>query len=92
MSLLDLLVLLLIAGICGSIGQSIVGYSHGGCIVSIAVGFIGALLGEWLARKLSLPEFFVVNIGDSNFPVVWSILGSIIFTGFISLFFKGKRK
>ena len=92
MSLLDLLILLVIAGICGSIGQSLVGYSHGGCIVSIAVGFIGALLGEWLARKLSLPEFFVVNIGGSNFPVVWSILGSVIFTGFISSFFKGKKR
>jgi uncharacterized membrane protein YeaQ/YmgE (transglycosylase-associated protein family) len=92
MSLLDLLILLLIAGICGSIGQSIVGYSHGGCVVSIAVGFIGALLGEWIARKLSLPAFFVVNIGGSNFPVVWSILGSVIFTGLISLFFKGKKR
>ncbi len=92
MSLLDLLILLLIAGICGSIGQSIVGYSHGGCVVSIAVGFIGALLGEWIARKLSLPDFFVVNIGGSNFPVVWSILGSVIFTGLISLFFKGKKR
>ena len=92
MSLLDLLILLVIAGICGSIGQSIVGYSHGGCIVSIAVGFIGALLGEWIARKLALPDFFVVNIGGSNFPVVWSILGSIVFTGFISLFFKEKKR
>jgi len=92
MSLIDLLLLLLIAGICGSIGQSIVGYSHGGCVVSIAVGFIGALLGEWLARKLSLPDFFVLNIGGSNFPVVWSILGSVIFTAFISLFFKGKKR
>ena len=92
MSLLDLLILLLIAGICGSIGQSIVGYSHGGCVVSIAVGFIGALLGEWIARKLSLPDFFVVNIGGSNFPVVWSILGSVIFTGLISIFFKGKKR
>ena len=92
MSLLDLLILLVIAGICGSIGQSIVGYSHGGCIVSIAVGFIGALLGEWIARKLSLPDFFVVNIGGSNFPVVWSILGSVVFTAIISVFFKGRRR
>ena len=92
MSLLDLLILLVIAGICGSIGQSLVGYSHGGCVVSIAVGFIGALLGQWIARKLALPDFFVVNIGGSNFPVVWSILGSIVFTGLISLFFKGKKR
>jgi uncharacterized membrane protein YeaQ/YmgE (transglycosylase-associated protein family) len=92
MSLIDLLILLIIAGICGSIGQSIVGYSHGGCIVSIAVGFIGALVGEWIARKLVLPDFLVIHVGGSNFPVVWSILGSVVFTGVISLFFKGRRK
>lgn len=92
MSLLDFIILLVIAGICGSIGQSVVGYSHGGCVVSIVVGFIGALLGEWIARKLLLPSFFVVNIGGSNFPIIWSILGSIIFTGVISLLFKKNRR
>lgn len=92
MPVLDFLILLLIAGICGSIGQSLAGYSHRGCLVSIAVGFIGALLGKWIAAKLSLPDFFVVNVGGSNFPVVWSILGSLIFTGLINLLFKSKRE
>jgi uncharacterized membrane protein YeaQ/YmgE (transglycosylase-associated protein family) len=92
MTLIDFLILLVIAGICGSIGQSLVGYSHGGCFLSIVVGFIGALVGEWIARKLALPEFFVVNIGSSSFPVIWSILGSVIFTGVISLLFKGKHR
>ena len=41
MTLLDLLILLLIAGLCGSIGQAIAGYSRGGCLVSIALGFVG---------------------------------------------------
>ncbi len=49
--LLQLLLLLLIAGVCGSLGQAIGGYSHGGCLVSIALGFIGALLGTWLASS-----------------------------------------
>ena len=52
--LLQLLLLLLIAGVCGSLGQAIGGYSHGGCLVSIALGFIGALLGTWLAGALHL--------------------------------------
>src|SRR5688500_15174013 len=33
-TLIDFLILLLIAGICGAIGQAITGYSHGGCLVS----------------------------------------------------------
>ena len=56
MTLIDVLLLLLIAGICGSLGQAIAGYSRGGCLVSIALGFVGALLGMWLARMMGLPE------------------------------------
>ena len=69
MTLMSLLILLLVAGICGSIGQAIAGYSHGGCLVSIALGFIGALVGMWMAHALHLPELFVVRIGGESFPV-----------------------
>jgi uncharacterized membrane protein YeaQ/YmgE (transglycosylase-associated protein family) len=85
MTLLDLLLLLLVAGICGSLGQAISGYSRGGCLVSIALGFIGAVLGMWLARKLGLPELFAVQIGTTSFPIVWSIIGSALFVALITL-------
>jgi uncharacterized membrane protein YeaQ/YmgE (transglycosylase-associated protein family) len=85
MTLLDLIVLLIIAGICGSLGQAISGFSRGGCLVSIALGFIGAILGMWLARQLGLPELFSINIGGTNFPIVWSIIGSAVFVAIISL-------
>jgi uncharacterized membrane protein YeaQ/YmgE (transglycosylase-associated protein family) len=85
MTLLDLLLLLLVAGICGSLGQAISGYSRGGCLVSIALGFIGAVLGMWLARKLGLPELFPVQIGTTSFPIVWSIIGSALFVAVITL-------
>lgn len=85
MTLMEFLILLLIAGICGSIAQSLVGFTQRGCFISIITGFIGALIGTWLARKLSLPDFFVINIGRENFPVVWSILGSIILVAILSL-------
>ena len=61
MSLIDLCLLLLVAGICGSLGQAISGYSRGGCLVSIALGFIGALLGLWLSRLMGLPELLAIN-------------------------------
>jgi uncharacterized membrane protein YeaQ/YmgE (transglycosylase-associated protein family) len=85
MSILDLLILLLVAGICGSLGQAITGYSRGGCLVSIALGFVGAVLGLWLARKMGLPELFAVRIGDTSFPIIWSIIGSALFVAIISL-------
>ena len=85
MTILDVIVLLIIAGICGSLGQAISGFSRGGCLVSIALGFIGALLGMWLARQLGLPELFSIHIGTTNFPIVWSIIGSAVFVAIISL-------
>lgn len=85
MTLIDLLILLLVAGICGSLGQAIAGYSRGGCLVSIALGFVGALLGMWLARMMGLPELIPVNIGGTSFPIIWSIIGSALFVAIIAL-------
>jgi len=85
MTLLDLILLLIVAGVCGALGQAITGYSRGGCLVSIALGFVGALLGMWLARMMHLPELFSVQIGTTSFPIVWSIIGSALFVAVISL-------
>jgi uncharacterized membrane protein YeaQ/YmgE (transglycosylase-associated protein family) len=85
MTLADFLLLLAVAGLIGAIGQAIAGYSHGGCLVSIGTGFVGALVGTWLARKFSLPDFFALKIGGTTLPVVWSIAGSAIFIALISL-------
>ena len=85
MTLIDVLLLLLVAGICGALGQAIAGYSRGGCLVSIALGFIGALIGMWLARMMGLPELIPVNIGGTNFPIIWAIIGSALFVAVIAL-------
>jgi uncharacterized membrane protein YeaQ/YmgE (transglycosylase-associated protein family) len=92
MSLLGLLVLLLIAAIAGGIGQSIAGYSLGGCLVSAAVGLIGALIGGWVAGALGLPELLVVNIGTWPFPVVWAIIGATLFSLVVGLISRGRPR
>ena len=95
MTLIGFLVLLLIAAICGAIGQSLAGYDLGGCLVSIVVGFIGAWLGLWLAGKMGLPEIWTVNIEGKPFPIIWAIIGSAIFTLIVALlrraFIGGRR-
>jgi uncharacterized membrane protein YeaQ/YmgE (transglycosylase-associated protein family) len=86
MTLTSLLILLLVAGVCGAIGQALAGYSRGGCLASIALGFIGALIGMWIARALGLEELFALRIGGQTFPVIWSIIGAALFVAVISLF------
>ncbi len=85
MSLLGFIMLLLVAAIAGSLGQALAGYSRGGCVISILVGFIGAFVGLWLARQLGLPEILVLTIEGEPFPVVWAIIGSALFAGVLGL-------
>jgi uncharacterized membrane protein YeaQ/YmgE (transglycosylase-associated protein family) len=80
----EFLILLLIALIAGVIGQSIAHYSAGGLLASIAMGFIGALLGMWIARSLGLPEPFAVRVGQT-FPFIWAIIGATLFLALIKL-------
>lgn len=91
MTLVDLLLLLLVAGIIGSIGQAIAGFERGGCLVSIGVGFIGALLGAWLGRQIGAGDLFVLEVGGTSFPVVWSIIGAAVFVAIIGLISRGRR-
>ena len=86
MSLLSLLVLLVVAGVCGAIGQSLAGYSRAGCLTSIVLGFVGALLGTWLAHALHLPQVLAVQVGGESFPVLWSVIGSALFVALLGIF------
>ncbi len=89
MTLLDLIVLLIVAGVCGAIAQAITGFSRGGCLLAIGVGFVGALLGTWLARVLGLPSFFVLNIGGTGLPILWTLIGGALFTAILAAVSRG---
>jgi len=91
MTILEFIILLVIAAICGAIGQAIAGYSLGGFVITIVVGFIGAFLGTWLARVIGLPELLMVDVGGQPFPIVWAIIGSAVFTAIIALFTRRPR-
>ena len=86
MSLESLLILLLLTGICGAIGQAISGCWTGGILGSIVIGFIGWLLGSWLGRRLGLGELLPLDIGGWSFPILWSIIGSALIGLLLKLF------
>jgi uncharacterized membrane protein YeaQ/YmgE (transglycosylase-associated protein family) len=92
MTIFEFLLLLLVAGICGGIAQALVGSSRGGCLVSIALGFIGALLGMWLARQFGLPEMLPLRVGGNSFPIVWSIIGAALFALLLGLISRASKK
>ena len=90
--MIDILISLIIAGIAGSIGRSLSGFSRGGCIISIVVGFIGAIIGTWLARELQLPDPFVIVIRGTSYNILWTIIGAVIFTAALSLITPNKKQ
>ena len=85
MSLVTLVLLIIIAAVCGAVGKALAGDARGGLVVTTVIGFIGALLGPWIAGKLGLPEPFTINVSGHPFPVLWSIIGAALFVAVIHL-------
>ena len=85
MTIVDFVILAVVAAICGMIGESLVGYSVGGCLTAAVIGYVGAFVGLWVARQFGLPEIFTVSIGGSSIPILWSIIGSAVLVGALSL-------
>jgi uncharacterized membrane protein YeaQ/YmgE (transglycosylase-associated protein family) len=90
LTLPGLVVLILIAAICGAVGKALGGGGQGGLVASIALGFIGALLGPWVAHRLSLSEPIVLHVSGQSFPIVWSIIGAALFVALLHLM-SGRR-
>lgn len=85
LTITGLLILLVIAGICGAIGRAIAGGTGGGFFVSIAIGFIGALFGGLIAGYFKLPELLMVAVDGRPFPILWSIIGAALFVALVHL-------
>ena len=84
-SVIGLLLMLLIAAVCGAAGQAIAGYSMGGLLASIGVG-------SWLAANLGLPELLTLDIEGKPFPIIWSIIGATLFALVISFMRAPRRR
>jgi uncharacterized membrane protein YeaQ/YmgE (transglycosylase-associated protein family) len=91
MSLETILILLLVTGICGAIGQAVSGNWTGGVLGSIVIGLLGWLFGAWLAGRLGMGELLPLYIGGWSFPILWSIIGSALIGLVLNLFISRDR-
>ena len=73
-----LIVLIIIAALCGAMGKALAGGAKDELITSIALGFIGALVGPWLAGQFNLAEPLTLTLSGQTFPIVWSIIGAAL--------------
>jgi uncharacterized membrane protein YeaQ/YmgE (transglycosylase-associated protein family) len=91
MPLISFLFMLVIASLTGAIGAGLAGRHRTGCLTSIALGFIGAIIGTFIAQKLDLPLLFWIRFGTYQFPVLWAVFGSAILVAFLNLFSPPRR-
>ena len=85
MSLLGFLILVVVAALAGSVGQLLGGFTRGGCLLAVVVGFVGAFLGQWIATQLELPPVLVLHIEGEPFPVVWAIIGAALLSAVLGV-------
>jgi len=85
MPVISFLFMLIIASLTGALGAGLAGRHRTGCLPSIALGFIGAIIGSYVAQKIDLPLFFWLRFGSYKFPIIWAVFGSAIFVAFLNL-------
>jgi uncharacterized membrane protein YeaQ/YmgE (transglycosylase-associated protein family) len=85
LSVESLIILLLVGGLVGVIGQKLAGVSRGGLLTAITIGFIGALIGSWAVKQFGLPEIYVLKIAHTSFPIVWAIIGAAVLVAILGL-------
>lgn len=88
MELLEVLILIVLAGLCGAVAELILGYADGGILATIIIGIIGAAFGfasaQWLGQVFSgnrnslTPTALTIGVGDTPLDPFWSIIGSMV--------------
>ena len=86
-----LIVLIVIAAVCGAIGKAIAG-GRGGFLISTVLGFVGAVVGPWIAAQLHLREPLVLRVDGHPFPITWSIIGAAVVVAALHLLTRGRRR
>ncbi|OQX90353.1 MAG: hypothetical protein B6D57_03590 [Candidatus Coatesbacteria bacterium 4484_99] len=88
---IKIVVFVILAFIIGSVSSAIVGLSRRGCFLTIIIGLIGAFIGNILSSVLGFPDLLYLRFSDKlEFPLMWSLIGTILFVWIISLALKRK--
>jgi uncharacterized membrane protein YeaQ/YmgE (transglycosylase-associated protein family) len=92
MNATDFILAALVAIVCGTLAQITSGYSRGGWIVNLGLGFLGALAGVVLAQSFDAPEIYNLSVHGVHFPIIYSIIGSVLFVAVVRLLVKSRRR
>ena len=75
MGLIEILIMLAVAGLIGYLGHLIAGgKTRTGLAVNVIVGLVGSYVGWHLVNTLGFSPIYVL----AGFPVIWGIIGAFI--------------
>ncbi|HSW37942.1 MAG TPA: hypothetical protein VLL97_00445 [Acidobacteriota bacterium] len=92
MNAIDFPLIFLVAVVMGTLAQLTSSYSKGGWLSNLGIGFLGAFAGVAAARKLDAPEIYNLAIGVVSFPIIYSVIGAVIFLAAAGLFVRPGRR
>lgn len=91
MSVIEVGLMLVVAAVCGALVQFISGATRGGCPVSVAAALIGAYIAPRIALWQGWSEPFTLELGELEFPVVWSFAGALVLSFVVNMVSRGRR-
>jgi uncharacterized membrane protein YeaQ/YmgE (transglycosylase-associated protein family) len=92
MNFSEVLVVALVAIVFGTFAQLTSGYSRGGWIVNVGIAFLGAVAGTVISRLLNAPVIYDLRLQTSNFPIIYTIVGSVFFIAALGFIVKPRRR
>jgi uncharacterized membrane protein YeaQ/YmgE (transglycosylase-associated protein family) len=92
MNPVEFILILLTSIICGAFAQLTSGFSKGGWIINLLIGFFGALAGVYLSRAFNAPVLYNLRVSGVNFPIVYCVVGSVLFLAAITLVTNPSRR
>ncbi len=91
MSVVEMALLLVVAVVCGALVQFLSGATRGGCPFSVGTAVIGAYAAPRIARWQGWAEPFTLELGELEFPVVWSVAGGLFLAFVVNMLSRGRR-
>ncbi len=91
MSVVEMALLLVVAVVCGALVQFLSGATRGGCPFSVGTAVIGAYAAPRIARWQGWAEPFTLELGELEFPVVWSVAGGLVLAFVVNMLSRGRR-
>jgi uncharacterized membrane protein YeaQ/YmgE (transglycosylase-associated protein family) len=88
----DFVLAVVVALLVGALGSRLAGQAgRYGCLASIVIGLVGALIGRLVSEQTGIRDFWVIDLDGRPFPVFWSILGAAVLVAVLALFTRRSR-